>query len=241
MDEPGTVSMDRPQRAVDRPLSVSLLDEDEGVAAERWQWARSEDGTTWTDIEGATSPKRSPAPDDVGMYLRATVAYSDKFGAGKTASAVSATRWRRRPRPTPLPSFAGQDDDESTPTSTSPDRCPRTRPRACPSGEPVSATDADDVVLVYELLDTPDLADDDGHAPVHHRQPHGPDKGRRGAGSGRGEGRRQGLDGPHRGPALPDGEDAGDAGNSEYVLRGEGEATRRPPPRRSMWSSRSQT
>ena len=90
VDEAGTASMNRPQPQADRPLGASLSDEDYGVTAERWQWSRSEDGTTWTDIEGATSPRRRPAPADVGMYLRATVTYSDKFGSGKTTSAVSA-------------------------------------------------------------------------------------------------------------------------------------------------------
>ena len=66
------------------------------MSGQRWQWARSEDGTTWTDIEGATSPRRSPAEADEGMYLRATVTYSDKFGPGKTASAVSARRVEAR-------------------------------------------------------------------------------------------------------------------------------------------------
>ena len=162
VDEPGTVSMDRPQPQVDRPLSVSLLDEDEGVAAERWQWARSEDGTTWTDIEGATSPKRSPAPDDVGMYLRATVAYSDKFGAGKTASAVSANPVEAKTASNAAPSFADQDDDESTPYIDVARSVPENTAEGMPIGEPVAATDADEDVLFYELLDTPDMADDDG-------------------------------------------------------------------------------
>ena len=62
VDEAGTASMNRPQPQADRPFGASLSDEDEGVTGERWQWARSQDGTTWTDIEGATSPRRSPAP-----------------------------------------------------------------------------------------------------------------------------------------------------------------------------------
>ena len=75
VDEAGTVSMSRPQPQVAQPLEASLSDEDDGVTAERWRWSRSEDGRTWTDIEGATTPRRPPAPDDVGMYLRATVTY----------------------------------------------------------------------------------------------------------------------------------------------------------------------
>ena len=71
VDEAGAVTIDRPQPQVSRPLGARLSDEDEGVTTQRWQWARSEDGTAWTDIEGAISPRRPPAPDDVGMYLRA--------------------------------------------------------------------------------------------------------------------------------------------------------------------------
>ena len=41
VDEAGTVTIDRPQPQVSRPLGASLSDEDEGVSAERWQWARS--------------------------------------------------------------------------------------------------------------------------------------------------------------------------------------------------------
>ena len=219
VDEPGTVSMDRPQPQVDRPLSVSLLDEDEGVAAERWQWARSEDGTTWTDIEGATSPKRSPAPDDVGMYLRATVAYSDKFGAGKTASAVSANPVEAKTASNAAPSFADQDDDESTPYIDVTRSVPENTAMGMPIGEPVSATDADDVVLVYELLDTPDLADDDGHARFTIDSLTGQIRVAEVLGADAGEAADKASTALTGGPALPDGEDAGDAGNSEYVLR----------------------
>ena len=217
VDEPGTVSMDRPQPQVDRPLSVSLLDEDEGVAAERWQWARSEDGTTWTDIEGATSPKRSPAPDDVGMYLRATVAYSDKFGAGKTASAVSANPVEAKTASNAAPSFADLDDDESTPYIAR--SVPENTAVGMPIGEPVSATDADDDVLVYELLDTPDLADDDGHARFTIDSLTGQIRVAEVLGADAGEAADKASTALTGGPALPEGEDAGDAGNSEYVLR----------------------
>ena len=219
VDEPGTVSMDRPQPQVDRPLSVSLLDEDEGVAAERWQWARSEDGTTWTDIEGATSPKRSPAPDDVGMYLRATVAYSDKFGAGKTASAVSANPVEAKTASNAAPSFAGQDDDESTPYIDVARSVPENTAEGMPIGEPVAATDADEDVLFYELLDTPDLADDDGHARFTIDSLTGQIRVAEVLGANAGEAADKASTALTGGPELPDGEDAGDAGNSEYVLR----------------------
>ena len=219
VDEPGTVSMDRPQPQVDRPLSVSLLDEDEGVAAERWQWARSEDGTTWTDIEGATSPKRSPAPDDVGMYLRATVAYSDKFGLGKTASAVSANRVEAKTVSNAAPSFAGQDDDESTPYIDVARSVPENTAVGMPIGEPVAATDTDNDVLVYELLDTPDMEDDDGRPRFTIDRLSGQIRVAEVLGADAGEAADEDSTDLIGGPALPEGEDAGKAKNSEYVLR----------------------
>ena len=48
VDEAGTASIDRRQPQVSRPLGASLSDEDEVVSGQRWQWARSEDRTTWT-------------------------------------------------------------------------------------------------------------------------------------------------------------------------------------------------
>ena len=96
VDGAGSVNIDRLQPQATRPLGASLSDEDEGVTTERWQWARSVDRRTWTGIRGATSPRRSPESADTGMFLRATVTYSDKFGANKTASAVAANRVEAR-------------------------------------------------------------------------------------------------------------------------------------------------
>ena len=155
VDEAGTVSIDRPQPQVGRPLSANLLEEDDMVADERWQWSRSEGGRTWTDIEGATSPQRRPAPEDEGVYLRATVTYSDKFGAGKTASAVSANLVELTTLFNAAPSFAGQDDDESTRYIDITRSVPEHTAVDVPIGDPVSATDADEDILFYELLTPP--------------------------------------------------------------------------------------
>ena len=161
VNEEGEVTISRLQPQVSRPLSASLSDEDDGVTGERWQWARSADGTEWTDIAGATSPNRSPAPADEGMYLRATVSYSDKFGPGKSASAASANRVEARTLSNAAPSLASQDRDgdalvvRSIRENTAVGRN---------VGRAISATDSDDDILFYELLDTPDLRDSDGVA-----------------------------------------------------------------------------
>ena len=240
VDEAGTATIDRPQPQVDRLLSARLRDEDDMVEDERWQWARSVDGRTWTDIEGATEPQRRPAQADEGMYLRATVTYSDKFGAGKTASAVSANPVEAKTLADSAPSFAGQDDDDATPYIDIARSMPENTAVGMPIGEPVSALDPDEDILFYELLDTPDLRDtpdledgddleeDEGVARFTIDSLTGQIR----VGKVLGADARDHLDDPDErededstapaltgAPALPGDEDADDAGNSEYVLR----------------------
>ena len=243
VDEAGTASIDRPQPQVDRLLSARLRDEDDMVEDERWQWARSQDGRTWTDMEGSTEPQRRPSQADVGMYLRATVTYSDKFGGGKTASAVSANPVEAKTLADSAPSFAGQDDDESTPYIDIARSVDENTAVGMPIGEPVSALDPDEDILFYELLDTPDLEDgsEDGDrrarftidsltGQIRVGKVLGADPGKReddpaepecdlGEGEA-GPGEREDEDSTALvgGPALPPGE-ADECGNSEYVLR----------------------
>ena len=66
------------------------------------------DRHTGSDI----APAEGSAPADEGTYLRATVTYSDRFGGGKTASAVSVYRVEAPTLANAAPSFANQDDDE---------------------------------------------------------------------------------------------------------------------------------
>ena len=219
VDEAGTVSMSRPQPQVAQPLEAGLSDEDDGVTAERWQWARSEDGRTWTDVEGATTPRRPPAPGDVGMYLRATVSYSDGFGAGKTASAVSANRVEARTFFNAAPSFAGQDDDEATPHIDVARSVSENTAAGMPVGEPVSASDADEDILFYELLDTPDLEDGDGDARFTIDGLSGQIRAGRALGADPGETEDEDSTALTGVPALPDDEEADGQNNGEYVLR----------------------
>ena len=219
VDEAGTASIDRPQPQVDRLLSASLLDEDDMVEDERWQWARSQDGRTWTDMEGATSPQRRPAQADVGMYLRATVTYSDKFGAGKTASAVSANPVEAKTLADSAPSFAGQDDDEATPYIDIVRSVPENTAVGMPIGEPVSALDPDEDILFYELLDTPDLEDDAGDARFTIDSLTGQIRVGKVLGADPDEIEDEDSTTLTGNPALPQGENAGVARNSEYVLR----------------------
>ena len=216
VDEAGTASMDRRQPQVSRPLSASLSDEDEGVAGQRWQWARSEDQTTWTDIEGAASPRRSPAEADEGMYLRATVTYSDKFGTGKTASAVSAMRVEAKTLSNAAPRFVDWRGDEVTTVTL---RVSENTAAGRPVGRRVSATDADGDLLFYELLDTLDLEDDNGVARFTIDSASGQMRVGKVLGADVGETEDEDSTALTGSPALADDEDADDADNSEYVLR----------------------
>ena len=224
VDDAGTASIDRPQPQVSRPLSASLSDEDDMVDDQTWQWARSRDGRTWTDLEGAISPLRSPTLADVGMYLRATVTYSDKFGDGKTVSAVSANRVEATTLANTAPSFAGQDDDETTSYVDVIRSVPESTAVGMPIGEPVSATDVDEDILLYELLDTPDLEDDDEDVRFTIDSLTGQIRVGKILGADPGETEDEdftdedstGLPGV---PELPENEDAAEEDNSEYVLR----------------------
>ena len=217
VDEAGTASMDRPQPQVDRALGASLSDED-GVTAERWQWARSEDGRTWTDIGGATSSRRRPAPAGVGMYLRATVTYSDKFGSGKTASAVTANPVEAKTLSNAAPSFADQDDDDATPYIDVARSVAENTAVGMPIGEPLSAADADEDILFYELLDTPDLEDGDGDARFTIDSESGQIRVGKVLGADPGETEDEDSTALTGVPALPD-DDADEENNGEYVLR----------------------
>ena len=100
----------------------------------------------------------------MGMSLRATVTYSDKFGSDKTASSVSSNRVEARTLFNAAPSFAYQDEDEDTLYIDVARSVAENAAVGINVGKTVSATDDDDDILYYELLDTPDLKNCDGHA-----------------------------------------------------------------------------
>ncbi len=93
VEEKGTVTLtmetDKPR--VGTAITASLSDPDGSVTGATWQWARADamDGT-FTDIDGAASAAYTPVQADVGMYLRATVSYTDGEGSGKSAMKVTA-------------------------------------------------------------------------------------------------------------------------------------------------------
>ena len=165
VDEDGSVSFDglgRFQPQVGRDLEADLDDPDGGETDEAWQWARSMDMQTWTDIDGATTAKRSPAAADEGYYLRASVTYTDIFSSGKSASKVTGNSVEERTVSNAAPSFADQDDRFDDPDTEDVDN-PGTQVNrevgenldaGMNIGKPVSASDGDNDTLVYTLSGT---------------------------------------------------------------------------------------
>ena len=98
----------------------------------------------------------------MGMSPRATVTCSDKFGSDKTASSVSSNRVEARTLFNAALSFAYQDEDEDTLYIDVARSVAENAAVGINVGKTVSATDDD--ILYYELLDTPDLKNCDGHA-----------------------------------------------------------------------------
>ena len=91
VDEEGLVDLSSTEPSEGEALTAALTDPDGSLSDINWQWARASiDESGWTDIDGATSDTYTPAPDDGGMFLRATASYTDGEGSGKSASKVSS-------------------------------------------------------------------------------------------------------------------------------------------------------
>ena len=175
VDEDGSASLNQFQPQVGRGLVASVSDPDSDETEQEWQWARGETAEgPFTDIDGATNPSRSPTADDSGMYLRASVTYTDMFGSGKTASVVSDRPVEDTTLANARPSFEGQDqtgatvDDDPDGEAGIQDHIIISRSVAentavgTAIGDPITATDDDGDVLIYTLDWSPDLRTGDG-------------------------------------------------------------------------------
>ena len=138
VDEAGTVTLSSAEPEVSVELTAALTDPDGGVTGASWQWQRSADGTTWTDVAGATAPTYTPTEADAGMRLRANVTYSDRVGSGitleGTAVAVPAA-------PTVMPTAVPTPAPTVAPTAV-PTPAPTVAPTAVPTPAPTVARPA---------------------------------------------------------------------------------------------------
>ena len=144
VEEEGTVTITPLRGWEGTAFAATLADDDGNTSGTNWQWARSTNRSTWTDIENATSNTYTAGADDVGHYLQATVSYSDRRGSNKEAAASIATRiGEGRPSTNNQPEFADETVSRSISQGTGAKR---------PIGRPVTATDPDPGdVLTYGL------------------------------------------------------------------------------------------
>ena len=91
VDEDGTVTFSSSQPRVDAALTATLSDPDGATGSVSWVWAKSsDDGNSWTDINGATTAGYTPVAADLDALLRATASYTDPEGSGKSAIGQAA-------------------------------------------------------------------------------------------------------------------------------------------------------
>ena len=145
VDEDGTVTLSQLQPQIRTTISATGPDDpDTGQRNEQWQWSRSPNADgPWANIAGARSTSLTPLAAHEGMYLRATVTYTDKFGSGKTVSAESKNPVEARPAANAVPVFppsAGM-------------RAVDENKKDANVGRPVTASDPDGDVLLYKLED----------------------------------------------------------------------------------------
>ena len=150
-EEEGVVTITPPRGWVDSltQFNANLADPDGSATSIEWQWARSSNRSSWTDIpDPAFSGRYTVTAADAGRYLRATaISYTDRRGDNKSASAVLPGRIGDvKPATNTAPAF------EDDPVTRSIGQGPAAG-RAI--GAPVRATDPDtDDVLTYSLSGT---------------------------------------------------------------------------------------
>ena len=146
VDEAGMIDVSAEAPELGSELTAAVMDPDGDVTSISWQWERSEDQMTWTSIEGATSATYTPETADEGQYLRATVAYTDKNGADKTAAMAFASPVpvivvpTPEPTPVPTPAPTPAPTPEPTPVPPTPTPVPPTPTPVPPTPTPVPPT-----------------------------------------------------------------------------------------------------
>ena len=133
VDQPGSVTLSlegAPEAGT--VITATLTDLDGGVTGETWQWQRSADGVTWTDIDGATAASYTATEADAGMQLRALVTYADALGTGISLEGAATEALPSTPEITPTPTM--------TPTPATTQRPPVRPATPTPTAPPATPT-----------------------------------------------------------------------------------------------------
>ncbi|MGY3290092.1 glucose/arabinose dehydrogenase [Bradyrhizobium sp. LM3.6] len=91
-NHPGTVSVSGTPTQ-NQTLTATVSDADGLPGSITYQWQRSTDGTTWSNITGATASTLTLGQAQVGGFIRVSAVYTDSLGSSETpVSAATATK-----------------------------------------------------------------------------------------------------------------------------------------------------
>ncbi|MDF0494637.1 DUF4082 domain-containing protein [Bradyrhizobium yuanmingense] len=91
-NQPGTVSVSGTPTQ-NQILTATVNDADGVPGTVTYQWQRSTNGTTWSNITGATASTLTLGQAQVGNFIRVTAFYTDQLGSSETpVSAATATK-----------------------------------------------------------------------------------------------------------------------------------------------------
>ncbi|MEY9128405.1 DUF4082 domain-containing protein [Bradyrhizobium yuanmingense] len=91
-NQPGAVSISGTPTQ-NQTLTATVSDADGVPATVTYQWQQSTNGTTWSNISGATARTLTLGQAQVGSFIRATAFYTDQLGSSETpVSAATATK-----------------------------------------------------------------------------------------------------------------------------------------------------
>ena len=138
-DQEGEVTLSTQEPMVGTAITANLTDADGMVSGQKWQWEKSMDMTSWMPITGATMRSYTPVSMDGGYHLRATVTYTDKYRADRTAYSMATGSMVTSNRP---PAFATAAATREVAENTA---------AGMNVGDPVTATDPDNDTLTYGL------------------------------------------------------------------------------------------
>ena len=153
VEEPGTVTLSSMGGKVGTPLTAALSDDDIVVGAIEWQWYRVDPATSSSNpITGAREDSYTPVAADVGNHLMVTATYTDREGAGKSASDSITTPVADA---NAAPEFAA---------ATATHEVAENMPSGTLVGSPITATDPNGDNLTYRVsgADAASFTVDDG-------------------------------------------------------------------------------
>ena len=157
-DEDGTLTLLNRQPVDGVELTTALTDIDSTLAnlsdltGHTWKWEKSTSRTSgWAVIDEATDAMYTPKPADIGSYLRATVAYTDPQGSGKSEMAVSDRKVLSKRSTNTVPEFRNADNEEIADNTAIAREVPENSVAGANVGAPVAAHDAQGDALTYTL------------------------------------------------------------------------------------------